>query len=103
MLDELVFFLHLIVFFFWYQQFITCTIVNNLKWTWIFDTFDGPWPSYQYIISGITYLPINIYNRILKRLVAKLNSLELNHDGVKRMEFWECFGFMWLQTPFNIK
>jgi hypothetical protein len=30
----------------------------------------------------IKYLHINIYNLILKRLVAKLNSLELNHDGV---------------------
>jgi hypothetical protein len=81
MLDELVFFLHLIVFF------LVPTIYNMhncqyLKWIWIFDTFDGPWPSYQYIISGIMYPSINIYNRILKRLVAKLNSLELNHDGV---------------------
>jgi hypothetical protein len=72
MLHELVFFLPLIVFF------GAPTIYNMhncqyLKWIWIFDTFDGPWPSYQYIILRIMYLPINIYNPILKRLVAKLN------------------------------
>jgi hypothetical protein len=81
MLDELVFFLHLIVLF-WVPKIYNMHNCQYLKWIWIFYTFDGPRASYQYIILGVTYLPINIYNCILKRLVAKLNSLELNHDGV---------------------
>jgi hypothetical protein len=43
-----------------------------LNWIWIFGTFDGPWPSYQYIILGIMYLPINIYNRIFEKTCSQI-------------------------------
>jgi hypothetical protein len=66
---------HSFFFFFFFFFFTKNLKIEKFKKKYLklnIGTFDGPWPSYQYIILGIMYLPINIYNRIFEKTCSQI-------------------------------